>query len=484
MNLEITTLQLWPINAKNIIDGKGIDIKKLRHNFKNIIFPWNNDYDKERQLFNGQIQEKPLFIIYPNNEKEIKRIYQLMKRYFLTIRIVSGRHSPILTQPDIFIIMSKFTSIKLDNNILKAGSHYTQGQINNYLFNINSHYHFPGVKPNHPGSSYAFACGSAASVGITGISGVGGIGTLRRTLGLLIDTIISYKIVIPIGKTLIASKDDNSDLFFALRGGNGANFGMITEISYNIPIVKNVMLYEIKWKSDFNLSLKRVLKRWQETSIFRSNQFNEDLSIISRLVNNKLKQSISLVGVYVLLENQSEKSAYKDIITQIANLHGKVKIHSIDQYSDVYEKFSANRIYHNFSTGSGILTNRPLKSKTVINLMKDALLINGVCSIGLQLMGGKISEINSDETAYVCRDAKFFIDIFSFWDSCVYQKENESWNSNAFKILHKENGPYVYAGFPKQKIPLENYYGDNLLRLQYIKNKYDPENILKFSGSL
>ena len=502
--LNLTTLQLWPAKAADIIHQKGLSTTKLKNKFNEIIFPWNDNYDKQRQLFSSQIQEKPLFIIFPCEEQEIIKIYTLMIKHRLTLRIIGGRHSPLLVEPDIFVVMSKFDYIRLDkfDHILKVGSYYTQGEVNNFLFQHNPNYHFPGGKINHPNLlTPAFPGGSASTVSALGISLSGGIGTLRRTLGLTIDSIISFKIVVPPTKDsraeiLIAEKHRHEDLFWALRGAGNQNFGFITEITYQIDIVSAVILYEINWKYTESTA-RNVLKEWQQNSVYLSNQFNEDLSFFTNNLNEKdspgkaergfPEQGINVTGIYVLKFGQSVKSAQKDVKKNtyyLLKLGGTMLIDELSSYQDVYIKFVQARVYHNFSLGKTVFTRKNLSDEILIPRMREAKKVRARSLIGLQLMGGKISDVSPKGTSFYPRCAKFFIDIFNHWDSVVDQAGSEAWNRETFRIIHDENRPFSYIGFPVSGLTPINYYGKNLPRLEEIKKKYDPLNLLKYPDSL
>jgi len=415
-------------------------------------------------------------------EKEIMKVLNLLPKYLLTIRIIGGRHSTSLQNPDIFLDISGFNEIIL-NKYLEVGGGATQGSVNFFLFNISEHYYFPGAKPNHP-TSIAFPGGSAATVGVSGISTVGGIGTLRRTLGLTVDSIKSFRIVLlPIetekSRVVIASAKHQSDLFWALLGGGGANFGVITKITYYPLKIQKVILYEINWKWS---QADDVLSIWQRTAPKRPNAFNEDLSLFSDMGI----AGINLIGVYLIPKNQTEIQAKETIINEIKPLGGDLIINEATTYAQVYKNFVAARIYHNYSIARTILTANLIPSHIVINRIEKARKINGRAFIGLQLMGGKISDINSKATAFYPRESKFFVDLFSFWDSAVNQQDNQTWNEETFKELYTFIGPYCYFGFPIANLPnhLNAYYGQNKYRLLEIKQKIDPLGLLKFPDSL
>ena len=483
-DLTINTLQLWPRKARTIIKEKGLSVRRLHSQFNDrIIFPWDDNYDQQRMLFSTQIQERPLFIIKAQSHHDIMNVLQLLESYKMTLRIIGGRHSTGLQNPDIFLDMSHFNKISSDK-YLHVGAGATQGQVNDFLFKNHKGCYFPGTNPNHP-NSLTFPGGSAATVGVAGISTAGGIGTLRRTLGLTVDSIKGFKIILPPTrkdppKTVIASRSKNADLFWALLGGGASNFGIIVEIYYYILKVDEVILYQVDWDPS---EAERVLTQWQETATTRPNAYNEDLAIYN---HEDSKIGISLEGVYVIPDGQSIKRAKREITNELKSLGGKLTISDASEYNTVYEKFVEGRVYHSYSVGKTFLTEKFVPPEILLQRLEEARYNNGFTYIGLQLMGGKISERSSDATAFYPRQCKFFVDIFNFWDSAADQEANMKWNGKTFKQLYPIIGPYSYLGFQIQALNdnLRAYYGENLERLQEIKKKIDPLGLLKFPGSL
>ena len=244
--------------------------------------------------------------------------------------------------------------------------------------------------------------------------------------------------------------------------------------------VDKVILYHVEW--DFS-DAEQVLTQWQETAPNRPNSFNEDLAIFNPIDDTV---GIDLVGVYVIPSGQTISQAKRIITNELASLGGRLTLAEASDYSLIYKKFVDQRVYHNFSVGKTFLTEKELPIKVLLDRLEQARHNNGLTYIGLQLMGGKISEKKSSDTAFYPRSSKFFVDIFNFWNSPVDQEQNMKWNGKTFKELYPLIGPYSYLGFPISTLAdnLYAYYGDNLERLQKIKNRVDPLGLLKFPGSL
>ncbi|HEY1592622.1 MAG TPA: FAD-binding oxidoreductase, partial [Solirubrobacteraceae bacterium] len=90
--------------------------------------------------------------------------------------------------------------------------------------------------------------GSCPSVGIAGHALGGGMGLAGRQFGLTADNLLSAQIVTADGRLRAASGKSNADLYWALRGGGGGNFGVVTSLRFRAhPVPRTVSSWFVSW---------------------------------------------------------------------------------------------------------------------------------------------------------------------------------------------------------------------------------------------
>lgn len=416
----------------------------------------------------------------------------------LTLRIIAGRHSSNIQNPDFYLDISNYTNIKLHKNILTAGGGINQGNVYQYLFDQQSDYHFVhGVKMCHPLHSYfisrllnnslanseVFPGGSAGSVCVGGFTTGGGIGSLKRTYGLTIDNVLEYQIIVPPNKfnkeatQITTTKNNNNDLFWALSGGLASNFGVITQITYLLPKINKVIMYSIVWP--WNLA-KQALTLWLQTAPTRSFYYNEDIALHSSLEDS----GIEVGGLYVIPDTQTTEEALNYITNELqylVNIGGTFKT-QITSYSQTMTTLANNRVYYPFSSTRVYFSSNQIDVDYVVAHMNRARSINGLCLFGIELLGGKISEKPSSEAAFYPRQADFFYDIFAYCQSSLDFSDINLWVKEFFDTTYNPNTDNVFIGFqiPNLVDHLTAYYGNNKYRLIDIKNKYDPFGVMNY----
>ena len=198
-----------------------MDSLKLSTLFKGkVITSADAEYDAERQVFYGGIDNKPAAIIKVADAEDIQKAIAFARDQNLELVVRSGGHSPYsATDGGIVIDLRDLHEIDVNeaSKTVWAGSGLTAGQLTTELDKYN----------------LAIGFGDTGSVGIGGITLGGGVGFLARKFGLAIDNLLAAEIVTADGEILQVDSENNADLFWAIRGGGG-NFGVVTKFKYEL----------------------------------------------------------------------------------------------------------------------------------------------------------------------------------------------------------------------------------------------------------
>jgi len=309
---------------------------------------------------------------------------------------------------------------------------------------------------------------------------------LCRTYSLTIDSVKSYTVTLcpndtHYAQTVIASKHENQDLFWALRGGMASNFGVVSQIVYEIIEVPDIVQYSIVWPWG---QATKILKKWQDTSITRPVNFNEDLILFH---NPQTTHGIELSGIYVNIHNKSTRTIVSEIHEEVDMLGGILTIQPKTKYSNLYRNLVKNRIYYNYSIIQPMFVDR-VSPKYIVKMLNESINLKSPVSITLTLLGGNICNKSASDTAFYPRNKRFFIDPAAFWNDITETSIMEGWIKNIVSYLIDIKEVVAYVGFPItfNDIKFDNsiYYGKNYDRLLEIKNMYDPLNILTSCGTL
>lgn len=108
-------------------------------------------------------------------------------------------------------------------------------------------------------SGLAALHGSSPDVGIVGYSLGGGIGWYARKLGLAANSVTAVELVVADGTVVRASADENAPLFWALRGGGGGSFGVVTALEFGLYPIETAYAGLLVWDISH---AEEVLRRW------------------------------------------------------------------------------------------------------------------------------------------------------------------------------------------------------------------------------
>jgi hypothetical protein len=200
-----------------------------------LIQPADAGYDEARALYNAMIDKRPRLIARCANVADVIMAVNFGRENALLIALRGGAHNgPGLASCNdgIVIDLSRLKGVRVDpaGRTVRAEPGCTQGDV------------------DHAAHAFGLAvpAGIVSTTGIAGLTLGGGTGYLSRAHGLTIDNLIEADVVLADGRFVTANERENSDLFWALRGGGG-NFGVVTSFLYRAHPVTNVYGGPIFW---------------------------------------------------------------------------------------------------------------------------------------------------------------------------------------------------------------------------------------------
>ncbi|XP_039116347.1 berberine bridge enzyme-like 15 [Dioscorea cayenensis subsp. rotundata] len=199
---------------------------------------------------------KPVLIITPNCEFEVQATVYCCKANNLPLRIRSGGHDyeglsyhSFTNGPFVLLDLAKLRSVDVD---VEEGTAWVQVGAT-----IGDLYYRIGEKT----STYGFPAGVCATLGTGGHFSGGGMGTMVRKYGLSADNILDA-IMVDANGWLLDRESMDDDLFWAIRGGGGGNFGIILAWKVKlVPVPPTVTVVTITKRS--KKEALDLIHKWQ-----------------------------------------------------------------------------------------------------------------------------------------------------------------------------------------------------------------------------
>ncbi|MFL6450652.1 MAG: FAD-binding oxidoreductase [Bryobacteraceae bacterium] len=207
-----------------------MDLESLRRHFSGeIITATSPRYEAARQIWNAMIDSRPRAILQCSGIDDVEMAVRFVADRDFNPSIRAGGHNvagTALVHDGIVIDVSQMKGIAVDpeTRTVSAETGLLWGE-------------FDRATQNH---GLATTGGLISTTGIAGLTLGGGVGWLMGRCGLSCDNTLAYNIVTAAGETIPADWEQNTDLFWALKGGGG-NFGVVTSMKYRLHPIKTVL---------------------------------------------------------------------------------------------------------------------------------------------------------------------------------------------------------------------------------------------------
>ncbi len=341
--------------------------------------------------------------------------------------------------------------------------------------------------------------GSCPTVGVAGLTLGGGLGLSGRQFGLLCDSLRSAIIVTADGKTQIASETTEPDLFWALRGGGGGNFGLVTEFEFDIHPTADVVVFSIDW--DWKKA-REVFDAWQRLIPAAA----DELFTICTAANHGTKADPQGPAIATVGQFRGGAERLREILAPLYDAGGRPQREHIQQKSfidAVYYFAGCNDLKscQRAPVGSIEPARFYIKSAYAREPFPDAGLDtmldwierwpgeNGYAVFEFDSLGGAVNRVAPTATAFVHRNELFCGQYQIYWDAEASEAtvaKAKAWLNESYADLSPYNSGFAYQNYIDRNLAdwQHAYYGENLPRLRQVKRQVDPDNLFRFAQSI
>jgi FAD/FMN-containing dehydrogenase len=428
-----------------------------------VIWPEDPSYDEARQSFNARFSRFPAAIVVCDNMDDVRNAVHWARQEGLPVRARSGGHSyEALSVVDggLVVDVGGLTGVEVDASrgeaVIGAGVR---------LLDCYRRLWEHGV---------TIPAGTCPGVGIAGLTLGGGIGFLSRQYGLTCDNLVAVELVDTDGRALRASEEKHSDLFWALRGGGGGNFGIATAFTFRVHPISEVATCTVSWPWD---DAAEVLDAWQRWA-----PYVDERLCVALAVAHPSAGTISATGLFT--GSAAELPPLLEPLLR-AGTPGVPLIQSLP-FLTAAEQFAGPPIASVRFKNASSLAYDLLPTEAIATLVEHLRAAPFASDlVGFFPLGGAIATIDPAATAFPHRRALFDLQYQAYWWDDAAEPASIAW----VRDLRAAMAPYTagtYVNYVDADLPdwESAYYGMNLPQLQRVKSDYDPDDVFNVAQSI
>jgi hypothetical protein len=436
-----------------------------------IIFPKDANYDEACKVYNGMINKHPGMIVKCVDVADVIYAVNFGRENNLLVAIRGGGHNGGglgLCDDGLVIDLSRIKFVRVDaaEKTVQVGGGNVWGEVDHAT-------HAFGL---------AIPAGIISTTGVGGLTLGGGVGYLSRKYGLTIDNLLEADMVLADGTFVTVNDKQNTDLFWAIRGGGG-NFGIITSFKFRAHPVSNVYGGPTLWPIEKTEGIMEWYHQFINNAPDDLNGFIATMEIPGPPFPEELhhKQFCGVVWCYVGDMDKAEE-AFKPIMAlnpvfahvglmpypSIQTLFDGLLPPGLQWYwrADFFNELSPQVRAKHLEFGSQIPT--PLSQ------------------MHLYPVSGAAGKVAKDETAWAYRDAKYAGVIVGVDPDPSNAGTITKWCKDYWEALHPYSSGGAYLNFimNEGQERIKASYKENYDRLTRIKKKYDPNNFFRVNQNI
>ena len=421
----------------------------------------DRDYDEARRVWNGMVDKRPALIARCAGTADVVASVRFAREHDLLISVRGGGHNyagKSVCEGGLMIDLSPMKGIIVDpgRQTVRAGAGLRLGE-------------FDQATQAH---GLATTLGVNTDTGIAGLTLGGGYGWLGGRFGLACDNLLAAEVVTADGRQLTASADENSDLFWGLRGA-GANLGIVTRFDYRLHPIGQVLGGMVIYPMSNGRAALRLFDDFADTC-------PDEVSCAGLLLS--APDGAPAVAIAVCYTGPPDKG--EAVLAPLTrSLPVMANLLEVQPYTKMQTLFDAawppGRRYYNKSS----ITRRLSAEAIEVLVEYGATMPTNLSAIAFQQLHGAASRIGVTDTAFPHRFDHLSMYVHPATDNPAESNKIVAWGRRCWQDMQPfmEDAVYVNGLEDAQEEGEQRVleaYGANHARIAALKATFDPTNFL------
>ena len=429
------------------------------------------------QVWNGLVAKTPALVIQPASALDVAAVVRFARAHRLLLSIRGGGHNiagTALAEDGLTLDMARMCGVTVD--------------LHARLAHVHAGCRLRDVDAATQAHGLATVLGFISEVGVAGLTLGGGLGYLTRRFGWTVDNLESVEIVTADGEIRTASRTQNADLFWAVRGGGG-NFGVVTRFAFRLHEVgPEVYGGLIAWPFE---QVREVV------NVYRALTDRAPLELASWLVMLRGPQAPfvppnwhgeRLCGMCICYSGDLAKT--QEVLAPLRTLGPAVfDLLQNQPYTQVQSYLDATEpkgLHYYWKTEYLPEVSAPLLS-AMSELFEQCPIPE--LDMGVLHLGGMLNTHAPDDGCVGNRDARFVVGIKGMWPATQQSEavRYRQWVREAWRRIRPFSTGATYVNFQTEDedgARVRDSYGANFSRLLALKRQYDPDNLFRVNRNI
>jgi FAD/FMN-containing dehydrogenase len=439
-----------------------------------LIEPTDERYEIERKVYNAMIDRKPRMIVRCADVADVIAAVRFAQKQKLQVSIRSGGHNAggLGVWNDSLVIdlsLVKFVHVDPGTSRVRVGAGCTWGEVDHAM-------HAFGL---------AVPSGIISTTGVGGLTLGGGIGHLTRKFGLTIDNLLAADLVLADGSFVVASADQNTDLFWAIRGGGG-NFGVVTSFLFQAHAVQMVCAGPMLWHLDDAADL---MKWYREFIVNAPEDLNGFFAFLTVPPGPPFPEALHFQKMCGIVWCYTGALEQGNLILEAARTFRRPAFEFFAPMPFPMVQSMFDGLYpHGLQWYWKADFVNELSDEAIALHIKHASQLPSLQStMHLYPINGAAHRARNNDTPWNHRTATWSEVIVGVDPDPANADHITAWARNYWEALHPYGSGGAYVNFMMEDEGdqrIRDTYGENYDRLTAVKARYDPENFFRVNQNI